>query len=1134
MLEKTRLWLGLGLAVALLAMAGAAVSASTMVGAGPADWHGIGADGVGGATGGDSLISRTPYEGEVPAIAYNPDDEQYLIVWVERTSEEESNIYGQIYSATGMAAGEAFHVATAANPIYSLPEVAAAYNPAHGQYLVVFHRLVKLTPNLGSNDIIGRIYSAQGVPQGQEFPISSHSRDSQSPAVAANAGDEYLVVWNEWTSGYWIYGQRVRFDGSLLNNPGTPQDESDPEFGFLISTEAHNQQNDPAVAYHEGVGEYLVVWHGVDNGYDIFGQRVIAADGALQGGELLISSNSDYQEYPATAYNRDAGEYLVVWQDGRDYWDNIYGQRLAANGSLLDNPDTGADETDPAVNFVICDAPAEQLRPAVVYNGGAGQYLVVWHDGRHESSSGWDVYGRRVAANGTLDEEGEFVISQAVGDQQYAAVAAHPPADPRYSQYLVVWQDERDRLHSHIYAQRVWWPGLLLGHDFALAPPLAAQDSPAIAYDSTHGWYLVVWADARQGDYDIYGQLHDRDGVPMNDLLIVYEGPGNQTEPAVVYNPLDGHYLVVWKSETGGNTFLGGRLVYAQGSVWPEMFTLSSAIGSLDQPAIAHNADPGYGNYLVVFTLLIAGTYEFDIHGWQVTANGEPMPGSFAICDEPGWQMNPAVAYSPGANEFLVVWGDARAGDYDIYGQRLEASMLPTSSEIAVATAAQDQNYPAVAYNPASHEYLVAWEDDRADDVGDIYVQRILDSGDLAGGNIAIPTSAAADARQRPAVVYIPDLDRYRILWQDKRDSATLGWDIYGQWLNADGTFPGTLDSPIVRYPGDQQYPAIAYDPGYDQALTVWQDGRSGTDTDIYGSMGALDRNPPLARFVRRPIFGQAGQVFGFNARPSVDDTTPGGDLRVRWDLDDDGSWDVPLSYQKLVTWTFGATGRHTVTLEVWDEANQVDSLSLPVFVYGAARAPSAPPPTAALVTSPTWGVAGTTLAFDGTGSTGSGPLQAAWDWENDGLFDMAFSPVLTASHAYTVAGDYTVRLLIQDTTTQLSDSAFQQITVQAGAPVDLEASPHTVTMVPGEVLHFRAQAWDEYGNRMLRPPATWSVTDPRAGEMGTSGVFTAGTEAGVFTNAIVVESGGVLDTASVTVVWPYRLYLPIVWRAGP
>src|SRR5881396_1813277 len=74
--------------------------------------------------------------------------------------------------------------------------------------------------------------------------------------------------------------------------------------------------------------------------------------------------------------------------------------------------------------------------------------------------------------------------------------------------------------------------------------------------------------------------------------------------------------------------------------------------------------------------------------------------------------------------------------------------------------------------------------------------------------------------------------------------------------------------------------------------------------------------------------------------------------------------------------------------------------------------------PTARFVYSPTVPSANDTITFDASSTTDSDPsatLQARWDWESDGTWDTSLSSSLSAQHAFTAAGTYTVKLEIQD-----------------------------------------------------------------------------------------------------------------------
>src|SRR5438093_257733 len=82
-------------------------------------------------------------------------------------------------------------------------------------------------------------------------------------------------------------------------------------------------------------------------------------------------------------------------------------------------------------------------------------------------------------------------------------------------------------------------------------------------------------------------------------------------------------------------------------------------------------------------------------------------------------------------------------------------------------------------------------------------------------------------------------------------------------------------------------------------------------------------------------------------------------------------------------------------------------------------RPPSAPPPGGPVAqfafprTSPQ---VDAMVTVDASASTSSnGVLQARWDWEEDGVWDTAWSPTLSASHAFSATGTHSTRLEVRD-----------------------------------------------------------------------------------------------------------------------
>jgi PKD repeat protein len=648
-----------------------------------------------------------------------------------------------------------------------------------------------------------------------------------------------------------------------------------------------------------------------------------------------------------------------------------------------------------------------------------------------------------------------------------------------------------------------------------------------VAYNSRDHEYLVVWEDYRAGDGDIYAQRYDRDGLPLQNSFAVAAWGGDQVHPNLAYNAADNEYLVVWEDTPGFG--IHAQRLGAQGTPIGDSFRLFNETGVRRQPVVTYNAVDN--EYLVAYVYVGLSK---QVYGVLASAEGVLLHSGLHICVDDGDQDQIDLAHDPINDQYFVVWRSLEDDQGDIYARRVEADGQMTGTKFVVSAAADAQVAPAVAWNGDDAEYLVTWHDYRTSGTtgSDIYGQRFLGGSGSVHGNFLVSTSAGLDFQQNPDVVYVGDLNRYRVVWQDNREAGTLGWDLRGQWVAADGTVLGAFDAPVLRYFGDQEEPALAYGSAYHQAFAVWQDGRDGVATDVHGRLGALDLTPPRAHFTRDPAFGQAGDVFAFNAGPSRDNATPPGLLMARWDLNSDGTWDVDWSLNKYISLTIGAPNLYTVTLEIRDWAWLTDSVSYPVLVLPAtqAQAPLAVPPTATLAVSPTYATAGASFSFDGSGSAGQGTLLARWDWENDGAFDTGFGPVLSASHVYTAAGTHTARLEIRDDS-GLSDAALHNVTVLPASPVSLEVLPGEASLIAGQILPFRATARDTYDNLMYHPSVAWSMVDAAAGQIGASGVFTAGLQAGTYPGAVLGDAGGLQDTASITVFYPYHTYLPLLLR---
>ena len=132
-------------------------------------------------------------------------------------------------------------------------------------------------------------------------------------------------------------------------------------------------------------------------------------------------------------------------------------------------------------------------------------------------------------------------------------------------------------------------------------------------------------------------------------------------------------------------------------------------------------------------------------------------------------------------------------------------------------------------------------------------------------------TKALLEDQQNPHTIYLPDKNLYFIVWEDWRNRNTTGSDIYGQYLNPDGTICGN-SFPITLAPGNQTSPQAAYKmdpaPGTDSKIVItWQDTRgnatSGYVYYVFIPQAAIPTGNTCA--VSAPPATSNGVPIGFN-----------------------------------------------------------------------------------------------------------------------------------------------------------------------------------------------------------------------------------------------------------------------------
>ncbi|MFB0518344.1 MAG: hypothetical protein ACETWC_03570, partial [Acidobacteriota bacterium] len=225
-----------------------------------------------------------------------------------------------------------------------------------------------------------------------------------------------------------------------------------------------------------------------------------------------------------------------------------------------------------------------------------------------------------------------------------------------------------------------------------------------------------------------------------------------------------------------------GQLVSNSGALVGSNFPISTANRGQYHPTLSYNSTAN--NYLVVWDDYRNPANDYDVYGQLVTHDGylTPVPDptvNFPISNRSGYQEESSVAYNPSHNNYLVVWADSPYSG--IGAQIVSADGTLSGTNFPIVSALNYQRAPSVAYNSKVDTYLVVWHDTRMGNY-DIYGRWVKADGSLSGENF--PISSAAEDQQYPVVAYNSTYSNLKVAWQDKRNYSTNGWDIYGQLLS--------------------------------------------------------------------------------------------------------------------------------------------------------------------------------------------------------------------------------------------------------------------------------------------------------------------------------------------------------------
>jgi predicted lipoprotein with Yx(FWY)xxD motif len=431
-----------------------------------------------------------------------------------------------------------------------------------------------------------------------------------------------------------------------------------------------------------------------------------------------------------TSVSDGAGGAIITWSDHRNLGWDIYAQRISADGTAQWTAD----------GVALCTATSEQLHPTSV-SDGAGGAIVTWYDLRNGN---WDIYARRISADGTVQWAADGVALCTATRDQYNPVIVSDGAGGAN----IAWVDYRSGNNYDIYAQQISATGTVqwTANGVALCSATGDQAGSTIVSDDAGG-AIVAWADNRSGtNYDIYAQRISAAGTPQwmaNGVALCIATVRVTTADPMITSDGAGGAIVTWQDSRGGNHDIYAQRISAAGTVqWTANgAVLCSATNYQYSPTIVTD---GAGGAIVTWHDQRSGispTYYTDIYAQRISAAGTVQwtADGVALCTAIGGQYCPTIV-SDGAGGAIVAWHDQRSGDSeayaDIYSQRISAGGAAQWSVdgVALCTDPSRQCFPIIVSNGTGGA-IVTWEDNRS--YYDIYAQNVNADGAL--GDVPTP-----------------------------------------------------------------------------------------------------------------------------------------------------------------------------------------------------------------------------------------------------------------------------------------------------------------------------------------------------------------------------------------------------------
>lgn len=340
----------------------------------------------------------------------------------------------------------------------------------------------------------------------------------------------------------------------------------------------------------------------------------------------------------------------------------------------------------------------------------------------------------------------------------------------------------------------------LVGEELRLTQTGTPARQPSAVWDGSG--FLVVWADERRGNGDIYAAKVDSEGKRTSEWVVV-EGAEDSRAPSVARLP--NGFLLAWFDKTPIGTDVKTIVLGSDGKP-TGMASLVAATSSLNPRPIATSA---FGGAAVAWSDN-KGTHPSASVAW-LNGSGQLSIPSVSLGTMTAGVEFPAPAASD--DKLVVFYTDSRDGKVNIRATLFNDQLSP-QQDVVVRDAANNAVNSRATWN--GEQFVAAWEDLRSE-MEEVFASRLSPDG-TASTPVAVPEPsqesnwpALAATREGTAIAYY-----------QRRGGGPF--QIFVSFMDK----RGELVRPDLQVSnGRARFPTIAHD-GNSLLGVAWEDARAG------------------------------------------------------------------------------------------------------------------------------------------------------------------------------------------------------------------------------------------------------------------------------------------------------------------